>query len=723
MHFTFPRAAIVLFSAAMVLTLAMAPRASALQQVVEESKNSALADPTTPAETPPATAKEEPTPAESNGPPAVAKDAKQPTPAEPAKSSGKSPEGESPALAPVESEQPGAEPARQDTEVILKPVPVESESDKTPEDTITDESGEKQPTNKQPGEPTPADAQPKPITDVQPATFNNVRPGISTTAEVEKAWGPPTEITKVKGATKHVYAIEPFQRVEATFINDKVAMIVVHLQKAFPSEVVAKQLELEKIRPVAVTNDAGQTMGAAYPERGVVFSFAPGEAQGQVAKIFLEPIDAQPFVLRAETNRQTQYASSLADLDYALKVDPKCAAAHWLAGEILAAIGRHAEALKEAEEAVRLEPKNPEYRLSHARILEQSGQYADAVAQTKEAVAQSGERPEIKARGLCQWGDQLAAGPERNYKQAMSYHLESIKLAQSLSADRRVAVRRAAKDTLLNAHLAVAGDIAWGYWKNKDTVVPKWLARASSLADDMAASEDGKADYQFRVSQQALAALVGLQGKLDPAQWADEALRLGRKELAKTDDLLRKRRVEWELGLALYDALQVHHMRKEFVPALKYGDLAVSYLEQGGSQRQETPGFAYLLGRLYFRMGSIHALEKNDHPRAVEWFAKAIPLLEKPIPASAAGDVARQGETFVSMGISYWESGKADEAVQLTQHGLRLMDQAVKDGLLEEPALAVPYANLSSMHRQLGEDAEAQRFAELAAKSQGSKKR
>ncbi len=44
------------------------------------------------------------------------------------------------------------------------------------------------------------------------------------------------------------------------------------------------------------------------------------------------------------------------------------------------------------------------------------------------------------------------------------------------------------------------------------------------------------------------------------------------------------------------------------------------------------------------------------------------------------------------------------------------MQRAVKQGSLDESALAVPYNNLSSMLRQLGVDDEADRFEQLAEK-------
>jgi tetratricopeptide (TPR) repeat protein len=171
--------------------------------------------------------------------------------------------------------------------------------------------------------------------------------------------------------------------------------------------------------------------------------------------------------------------------------------------------------------------------------------------------------------------------------------------------------------------------------------------------------------------------------------------------------------------MALYDALQIYQMRDDHTTALQYGERAIAFLEQG-DQRKHTASTAYLLGRLYFRLGAIHAIRDENHRAAITWFDKAIPLLEKPLPDDAMEDLGRHGETFVSMGVSYWESGQRDRAVELTQRGVELMEQAVEKGSLAPSALAIPYNNLASMHRQLGHNDTASRLEEMAEKSSNS---
>ena len=127
------------------------------------------------------------------------------------------------------------------------------------------------------------------------------------------------------------------------------------------------------------------------------------------------------------------------------------------------------------------------------------------------------------------------------------------------------------------------------------------------------------------------------------------------------------------------------------------------------------------MGRVYFRLGTIHALSDHDHRSAVGWFEKALPLLERPSPSELAADLGRHGEAFVSMGVSYWEVGQRERAVALTEKGIRMMEQAVEQHTFDRALLAVPYNNLAAMHRALGSPVRAKQYQEMAARVKNMK--
>ncbi len=163
-------------------------------------------------------------------------------------------------------------------------------------------------------------------------------------------------------------------------------------------------------------------------------------------------------------------------------------------------------------------------------------------------------------------------------------------------------------------------------------------------------------------------------------------------------------------------------MRNERDAAQKYGKLATESIE-ATSPSKDRPADLYLLGRLYFRMGAIRVSGESNHRAAVPWFDKAVATLQDAAAQVSPSERGRLGETFVSMGVSYWETGKREKAVQVTQQGVEMMEKAVQEGTLAKTALDVPYNNLATMHRQLGQDDQAKRYAEKAGAKTGTVQR
>ncbi len=566
-----------------------------------------------------------------------------------------------------------------------------------------------------------------PVT-IEAAGFKGVTPGVSTADEVQKAWGPPKDVVKKGNTVIQSHRVEPFERIEATLYKGRVTSIVIRLERSFPAQAVARQLDLGAIRPVLVSNTLGEILGQSYPERGVLFAFDPAAGGGKptmkVAQIILEPVTAEPFVLRAETNLDTQPESSLSDLEQAIKLAPTNARAQWLRARVLMLTGDLSKALSASDESVRLEPEDPRYRVTRAQILGPLGRFAEAAREAERAVATSQQRPHVKARALCLLGDMASSGLQPDYKRAVGYHTEAIKLADTLTGSPHPAIRLSAKEVLVDAHLGAAQDIAWGSWNQKEASVAKWLQRAAAVADDLIKKEGGSAEYRFRVAARGLTAYVGLQGKLDPTELADEASKVGQELIGSATSPTTKQQVQWDLGMALYDAVQLYQMRKEHETALEYGQQAASFLEQGIARRQNHPADSYFLGRLYFRLGAIHAVsQEKNHRSAVTWFDKGAPLLEKSIASIDATEKGRLGETLVSMGVSYWEVGQRDKSVDLTSRGITLMEQAVREGTLEKASLEIPYGNLATMYRHLGKTDEANRYLEKASKNSNTIRR
>ena len=293
---------------------------------------------------------------------------------------------------------------------------------------------------------------------VEAASFKGVTPGVTAKQDVEKAWGKAKETTTQNGSLVQLFTVEPFRRVEVSYTGDKVSSIIIRFDQPFPADAVAKQLDLTAIRPVPVSNELGEILGLAYPERGVLFAFEPGERSGmasmKVTQIILEPITAEAFVLRAETVLESRPDLSLRDLDQAIGLEPDNARAHWLRSRLLAATEQYEKAAVAAAEATRIEPDNPQYHVTLAKTLGQMGRLTEAIEEAQKAVKSGQNRPHVKARACVRLA--ICWPPARNptTRRPFPSTRKPFSLPIRLSTDPHPAIRMAAKEVLIDAHLA-----------------------------------------------------------------------------------------------------------------------------------------------------------------------------------------------------------------------------------------------------------------------------
>ena len=71
------------------------------------------------------------------------------------------------------------------------------------------------------------------------------------------------------------------------------------------------------------------------------------------------------------------------------------------------------------------------------------------------------------------------------------------------------------------------------------------------------------------------------------------------------------------------------------------------------------------------------------------------------------------GEWFVSIGVSYWENRDRSRAIEVTQFGVRLLEDAVQSENVPQDSLEIPYSNLAHMYQQIGDDERAKEFNNL----------
>jgi tetratricopeptide (TPR) repeat protein len=574
-----------------------------------------------------------------------------------------------------------------------------------------------------------AGATEEPQIDAQPAKFNGIQPGKSTEQDVRKAWQEPKRTTTTSNGAVLTYAIKPFRAVEVQVADQSVTAINIELQSSLPPKRLAKQLSLDQLDAVAVTDAEGTLLGQAYPERGVLFMFAPpadvvvattNSSSAAVTHVVIQPLDADAFALRAESRLHGPYEQNVNDLNTALALNPNLAHAHWLLAEIYLATGQADKAKEAASAACDVDPDNAAYVLRKAEAQILLGQYDDATLAIRAVLDDDATPPIVRAQALHEMGKLAALGDVEIASKAIAFENRAITLADSLATSKNIKERRAAKRVLIEAHLAVARQIARQDYDNKLISVLEWIARASGLAEDMIAHDDGSLEMRLLVAHESLEALANFKPTKDPGPFVSEAEETASTLADQCSDSLWRRRIQWELGQTYFQAVRIEHLRLQPASALRYGQLAIENLADGAAQRQAVYDSEQLVGRLYFHIGVVHAVQKQDHRTAAQWYDKAMPLLTAPRPASTLLAPGHDGEELVSMGVTYWQIGEKDHAIDLTLNGAELVEKAVDSGNLQKRSLAVPYGNLATMFEQLGEKDDAAKYSELARTAVGA---
>src|SRR5262249_10249472 len=151
----------------------------------------------------------------------------------------------------------------------------------------------------------------------------------------------------------------------------------------------------------------------------------------------------------------------MADIQQALELAPESGRGHWLHARLTLAVGDLEQALASVTKATELEPDVVEYRITLGKVCNAAGDSARALEAIR-PLAESTNRVPIAAarvRALC--GDFTAGLAEHDYQAALNHHAHAIKLAEPLAASQQPALRRAARELLIETNLSVAHDIGW----------------------------------------------------------------------------------------------------------------------------------------------------------------------------------------------------------------------------------------------------------------------
>ncbi|TWT47357.1 tetratricopeptide repeat protein [Botrimarina hoheduenensis] len=561
---------------------------------------------------------------------------------------------------------------------------------------------------------------------VRQAKFNGVLPGTTTLAELIKAWGEPFRNTIAQGDLSGKvlsYAMKPFKLVEVLVSENVVRVVRVTLAEPSAIADLEAKLKLVAVDSVDVVDpETARLLGVSYPEKGLtLLTTKSSELAGpaRIGSLVLEPLESKAFTLRAENRPWREMTARLADLDRAITLDATDAHAWWLKSVAHLDAGQAEEALQAANEATSLRAGSAAYRLALAQALVATGDIDKGVVTTREVLDDPSAATLVRAQALHTLGSLASLGGSSIANKSIGFHTKAIELADELSTSPDRLTRQTARRVLVEAHLAIANEIARREYKNRDALVADWIGRASGLAEAAIDAEDGDLELRLQVAREAVSALASMRPSKDPSPWVTEAEETAATLLTGSEDPLFKARIAWELGDTCYSAVRVEHIRGDASQALQYGAKAIEQLSAGAEPRITAPLAQRTVGELYFYLGAVNAVHRQNHAEAVGWYDKSQPLLED-VGDSELVTPRRTGEMLVSMGVSYWQEDRHELAISITERGAEVMQKAIDAGVLEERSLEVPYSNLAAMNKSLGKTAEATRYTKLAQSVRGT---
>ncbi|MFP6617825.1 MAG: tetratricopeptide repeat protein, partial [Pirellulaceae bacterium] len=503
----------------------------------------------------------------------------------------------------------------------------------------------------------------------RPLQFQKLTPGRSSAADLKEVFGAAQSKSQENGVETLVFQIGAFQQVKVIVSDQIVDSIQVFFKESYSVSEIAKQLGIQDFEPVIVRDSRGSVAGSVYPERGVTFVYGKNSEPVQVKQIKLAPISPVPFLQRAQVNQRRHYQDALDDLVEVQRLDPKNEEAHAMESRILTQMGRFSRALEAVDTALQLQPGSHDYRLIRARIQSQLGDW-EAAEKTIQQVLESEDATNLQqAEATCLQGDLYGRHGRGEYQVAIQHHLASVKRAKSLVVSTDRSVSRQAKQILLNAHLAIANDIAWGDWQNKSSVVPKWLDNSQALLNSLRKDSFEDAATPMYVTQQLLFVHLGLAEDADITETVRDLTKLYNELLDGDAGALFKQRIRWMAGKGFYCAGRIAQQQGKSQKALQYATDAFHLLTTVAAGRDFVPRQEILLGDTCFLLGSLQAVYKNDHWEAVTWYQQALKKYEQPAVVKRITSLGLHGERLVSMGLSFWQSEDHQRGLKLTRQG------------------------------------------------------
>ncbi|MFT7642390.1 MAG: hypothetical protein ACI9G1_004147, partial [Pirellulaceae bacterium] len=541
------------------------------------------------------------------------------------------------------------------------------------------------------------------LTEIKPVRYRNLTPGKSSLDKVLEEYGQPYSRTTLGTSTVLEFADADYDIALVTITAGRVESIALVPTEPKSLKSVADSFDLNKYSPTAVYDETDRAIGLVIPERGILLGLQNGE-ELMVQELLLGAVEGESFYLRAEQDQAWRLRRNLDDLKLAEHYGFSRGRCTTLASRYLDLAGESQKALAAAEQGVDASPRLLRARLQLASLMPRFGKTEEA-ATIADSVLKAPDATEFeKTWAQCIAAAQVLREENTNPRRAVEAMESAIGNLESLLVDSPREIRSLARDVQIRARLNLM-DVYATMGAVKRTSLKRMCSSELKRALKNAVEEDGNPILAARI----VAHISKLRGQLGWSDLAEEnsaVIRALGQRVTSAQDPLLSQALRLEISTAL---LRISHHAKsvnEIADASAASTNGLKLLEKIKDPQKASSRIARAKGELLYTTGLLHVVSKKDHAAATKFYNQARPWLDK-APVDTGADKAQLGDIWVSVGISSWEDGNRTQAVEDTLRGLKLLKQAVASKAVDRATLHVPYTNLETMYRKLGESDKA----------------
>jgi tetratricopeptide (TPR) repeat protein len=549
---------------------------------------------------------------------------------------------------------------------------------------------------------------------LEPTSFSGLIPGKSTAEEIRQEFGEPTSSLDQSGTLVQTYRVDPYDRVGVVVREGLLESIHLQFSVSVELEEFCQQLELPPGEGIDLPVTVIKVHERVYPERGVSLLYRTVDNSPIVQQVDFHSIRQRDFQRAARQLEESHYARTLDLVRISQRINPELAEAFAIEARVASRVGQTALALNALTRVHRLDPGDHQSRLLQARLWAWTQRKPLAIKQAREIRNNSQVTPLVRARATLLLADLVGEVGQANA--ALEYFKEAITRATETARESAGNDRDEAILVLIEAHRAVAREIARGDWQEeeKGEAIDRWLGVADELAEQLKSRQSAPPLLDLDGLAVRLDIQLNLQN-FDETGVIEKLVQQGESLIEQSQDELTSGEVHWRIGRALFVAAQIARERDAPEQAITHGTAAYRHLHDAASPREQGLQGQALVGGNSFLVGSLEAISRKDHEQAVRWYERALPHLAQPGMERHWTSRGWHGERFVSMGLSFWKTGARDRGLELTEQGLAWVEQAVKEDSFPRRHLAVPYANIGIMYQAMGQEKQAREIAVRAA--------